>query len=378
MRKASAVLLSALILACLMMLSSNLGSARAGTITVPDDYLTIQEAINQASEGDIIFVRNGTYCENVVVNKSVALVGEDKECTVIDGGEVGTVIEIDSDNVTVSGFEIRNCSITGEDWGIALNQSSKSIVSGNIIRSVCAIRVIGGSGNRIIDNSVMGTDDYCVWNGLQLVNCSGNVVSHNILSSHCHFALTMHNSTDNHISFNYISGHFVPFPFTMEKSSNNSIVGNTMWQPVPLFGGHICFTESNGNVLYHNSFLADEGPNTMLIDEFSVNVWDNGCEGNYWSSYNGTDLNSDGVGDTYVPWEGVDDYPLMNPYWNAGDIDHDLDVDIYDVVKAAAAYGSVSLDSRWNPHCDIAEPYGIIDIFDIVTIAVSYGEEYTP
>jgi hypothetical protein len=151
-----------------------------------------------------------------------------------------------------------------------------------------------------------------------------------------------------------------------------------MWQPVPLFGGHICFTESNGNVLYHNSFLADEGPNTMLIDEFSVNVWDNGCEGNYWSSYNGTDLNSDGVGDTYVPWEGVDDYPLMNPYWNAGDIDHDLDVDIYDVVKAAAAYGSVSLDSRWNPHCDIAEPYGIIDIFDIVTIAVSYGEEYTP
>ncbi|MCW3985164.1 MAG: hypothetical protein NWE91_01975 [Candidatus Bathyarchaeota archaeon] len=53
-------------------------------------------------------------------------------------------------------------------------------------------------------------------------------------------------------------------------------------------------------------------------------------------------------------------------------------VDIYDVVLACNAYGSTPIDPSWNPHCDIAEPYGIIDIYDIVMICTSYGEEYNP
>jgi nitrous oxidase accessory protein NosD len=341
-------------------------------------YETIQEAIsaNETLNGHTIYVSSGTYYENVVVNKSVALIGEDKEYTVVDGGGVGTVIEIDSDNVTVSGFEIRNCSVTWGDWGIDLNHSSKSIVSGNIIKAVYAIHVLGGSENRIIDNSVVGDNGSCVFHGLQLANSSGNIVRHNTLSLNCHSALTIRNSTDNRIHFNYISGHFVPFPFILETSRNNSIVGNTMWQPAPLFGGHICFIESNGNVLYYNSFLVDEGPNTILIDELSVNTWDNGYEGNYWSNYNGTDLDNDGVGDTYLPWEGVDSYPLMNLHWCIGDIDHDLDVDIFDIVRVAGIYGCTSLDPEWNPRCDIAQPYGIIDIFDLVAVAKHYGESW--
>ena len=343
-------------------------------------YETIQEAINanETLNGHTIYVSSGTYYENLVVNKSIALIGEDKEYTVVDGGGVGTVIEIDSDNVTLSGFEIRNCSMTWGDWGISLNHSSRSIVNGNIIKTVYAIRVMGGSENQIIDNSVVGDNGSCVFHGLQLVNSSGNSVSHNILSLDCHSALTMHNSTDNHISFNYISGHFVPFPFTLETSSNNSIVGNTMWQPAPLFGGHMHFTESNGNVLYFNSFLVDEGPNTMSIDEFSVNTWDNGCEGNFWSNYNGSDSNGDGIGDTPYVIDGSnqDNYPLMNLYWNPADINHDLVVNIFDVVSACQAYLSTPSDPHWNGHCDVADPYGIINILDIVMICSSYGEEY--
>jgi len=349
-------------------------------IIVPDDYLTIQEAINAASGGDTIFVRNGTYYETVAVNKSVSLVGESKAATAVDGGGVGTVIDVVSDNVTVSGFEIRNCSMTWEDWGIVLNHSSKSIVNGNIIKAVYAICVLGGFGNQVTDNSIVGDSGSCVFNGLQLADSSGNIVRHNNLSLDCHSAITMHNSTNNHITFNYISGHFVPFPFTLETSHNNSIVGNTMWQPAPLFGGHVHFVESSGNDLYHNAFLADEGPNTMSIDELSVNNWDNGCEGNYWSSYSDSDLEGDGIGDTphTIDESNQDNLPLMNPYWNPGDIDHDLDVDIFDAVRCGIAYGSTPSDSNWNPHCDIAEPYGIINISDIVMIASSYGEECTP
>ena len=61
-----------------------------------------------------------------------------------------------------------------------------------------------------------------------------------------------------------------------------------------------------------------------------------------------------------------------------GDVDHDWDVDIFDVVRCVGAYGSTPIDPNWDIFCDIADPYELIDIFDIMTIVSSYGEEYTP
>ena len=82
------------------------GTVLIKTITVPDDYPTIQEAINNAADGDTIFVRSGTYYENVVVDKAVSLTGENVEGTVIDGGGSGSVVMIAANGVNVSGFTI--------------------------------------------------------------------------------------------------------------------------------------------------------------------------------------------------------------------------------------------------------------------------------
>jgi len=64
--------------------------------------------------------------------------------------------------------------------------------------------------------------------------------------------------------------------------------------------------------------------------------------------------------------------------WNLADVNCDWKVNIYDAVLTCVAYTSTPSDPNWNPHCDIAEPYDIIDMFDIVMIAGSYGEEYNP
>jgi len=64
--------------------------------------------------------------------------------------------------------------------------------------------------------------------------------------------------------------------------------------------------------------------------------------------------------------------------WNPADVNCDWKVNIYDAVSSCVAYTSTPLDPHWNCHCDIAELYGVIDIFDIVMICASYGEEYTP
>ena len=64
--------------------------------------------------------------------------------------------------------------------------------------------------------------------------------------------------------------------------------------------------------------------------------------------------------------------------WNIADINGDLKVDFFDVVLGTDAYGATPLDPHWNLQCDLAKPYGEIDIFDIVMICTNYGEGYTP
>ena len=66
-----------------------LARTESATTIVPDDFLTIQEAISNAVEGDIIFVETGIYYEHVVVNKTVSILGEDVDTTIIDGNNTG-------------------------------------------------------------------------------------------------------------------------------------------------------------------------------------------------------------------------------------------------------------------------------------------------
>ncbi|MEM3011174.1 MAG: hypothetical protein QXE76_05130 [Candidatus Bathyarchaeia archaeon] len=60
-------------------------SATPNIIRVPQDYPTIQEAINAATSGDTILVAAGTYYEHVIINKTVSLKGEGPNVSVIDG-----------------------------------------------------------------------------------------------------------------------------------------------------------------------------------------------------------------------------------------------------------------------------------------------------
>jgi len=103
------------------------------------NYARIQDAINASSSGDTVFVFNGIYHENVDVDKTINLIGEDRDSTIIDGGRSGNTVHILSENVVITGFTISNGSIEedidGSNWfyaGIRLTASG-SIIYGNII-----------------------------------------------------------------------------------------------------------------------------------------------------------------------------------------------------------------------------------------------------
>ena len=94
------------------------------TIYVDDDggadYNKIQDAINAVSNRDTIFVYEGIYDENIILNKSINLIGENKETTIINGNSVKDVIIVTSEKIIIKGFTIRNS-------GNKLSQHSKKI-----------------------------------------------------------------------------------------------------------------------------------------------------------------------------------------------------------------------------------------------------------
>jgi hypothetical protein len=157
-------------------------------------YLTIQEAINDANPYDTIQISPGTYFENIDVFKPLNLVGEDKYSTFLTGnGEIG--VNITSDDVTISGFNIQNCTN-----GVYLDSFSgikifDSIISNNTngIYSNNSSPIIDGC---IIENNSLGILGY--YNSyLEIFNCSlQNDVLELILSdSHIRTTNTHFNTT---------------------------------------------------------------------------------------------------------------------------------------------------------------------------------------
>ena len=120
MNKRNTILLSFAVI-CIFLLA---GSASAtifpvneAVITVDDDgpadYNTIQAAVDAASSGDTIYVYNGRYHENIIISKSLTLLGQDEANVIIDGDRSGNCIKLSSSDVIVNGFTITNASDSG-------------------------------------------------------------------------------------------------------------------------------------------------------------------------------------------------------------------------------------------------------------------------
>jgi len=260
-------------------------SARAVTLIVPDDYPTIQAAVDAASVGDTIFVRSGTYYESqIVVSRTLRLVGEDKLSTIVDGGSSDFDMRISADNVYVSGFTLQN----SYGYGVVLSHSSHSTITGNIMAAGN-----GGNGIALFDHS-----DYNV--------ISGNDVTRGLIGVFLRYSC----------QYNTISGNEI-----IQCGSSST-----------LSGGIGFMDGSDYNSIYHNNFIDNIW---QVHSNLPTNVWDDGYPsgGNFWSNYNGVDTfsgayqneaGSDGIGDTpfntlpgFTGSEVADHYPLMVP-WSAG------------------------------------------------------------
>ena len=151
----------------------------------PNNYTSIQDAIDDAKDGDTVFVYNGTYYENVVINKSINLIGEDKNTTIIDGGGNKIGIYISGKWVNVSGFKVINCraDFHYEGAGIFLTYSFYSCISNNII----------------VDNTV---------DGIRLSHSYYNIISDNEIINNGGEGINIYLSKRNNLTNNYIENNY--------------------------------------------------------------------------------------------------------------------------------------------------------------------------
>lgn len=322
-------------------------------LRVPTDYPTIQEAINAANSGDTIFVYTGIYNESLVVNKTVTLLGENRDFTIINSSENNDVLQIAATDVYIKGFTLQG---TGNSSGVYVGGPfTFTLIGNNIKNNLFGVYLAGYGDNTIIDNNISNNNI-----GIFLNTSNNNaIISNDILSNN--FGITSSgNATNNLMDKNYISNNSDGIHIV--SAYNHTITDNDIFNNT-VHG--IYLNSSTGNIIYHNN-LIDNADQVSLINSVN-NTWDNGYTGNYWSNYNGSDFDGDGIGDEYIPWESVDLYPLMSPYI-PGDVNHDGIVDSTDY----GILGSSWPPGPYNPHCDFNND-GVIDSTDLGTLGLYWG-----
>ena len=301
-----------IVMLCLSSISVLNVRAEQKTIVVPDDFSTIQAAINSASDGDTIFVKEGIYNEGLELNKSLSLIGENKETTIIDGSKADIfAVIIFSNWVNVSGFTIRNAP----EKGIELWHVKNCKISGNIItNSINGVSLVQSFHN-IIEANIVSSNKY---SGIRISGSAYepnyNIINHNEIENN-DVGLDFFQGWNNAVYRNNIVNN--RWSLNLDDSSNNYFIENNVTNPTIT----LRFTFARNNTFWHNNFggkiqFLDRG--WLLppwIANSSINFWDIDREGNYWSDLSGIDNNQDGIWDSpYVIYgNNTDNYPLIEP-----------------------------------------------------------------
>jgi len=193
-----------------------------------DHFDKIQDAIDNASEGDRIIVYEGTYNENIVINKTALNVfGEDKSLSIIDGGDSGNVVTIYNASADISSFTIRDSGSSSTNAGIYVNANSCTIVDNIITSGKYGIYVDNSNSHIIYVNTIsLNSGD-----GIYLNNSDSCSITYNTITSNSN-GIFLYGSSSNTISSNpsikqnSINGIFLNESCTSNTISSNNISSN--------------------------------------------------------------------------------------------------------------------------------------------------------
>lgn len=227
--------------------SPQLVKAETKIIIVPDDYPTIQEAISRANTGDIIFVKKGIYIENLAVNKTISLIGEEKETTVIDGNG-STAISITAHEVAITNFTIRNASC-----GIFIDRSAgNTIFNNNIMLNSQGISLQYSSWNNISKNLLLNNGG-----AILFISSSNNILRNNTMTNNHYWDININGDSLLH--------------YIQDIDSSNTIDGKHVYylvnqknKQIPENAGLIAIVNSS-RIVAENLALTNKGERSILL-----------------------------------------------------------------------------------------------------------------
>lgn len=187
-------------------------------------YQHISDGIDNAYEGWTVYVKNGTYHENIIINKTMNLDGENSKNTIIVGNNNKDVVEVKKTDVRISGFtiknsgekrlkagikslilnpnlEIKDCILKENNAGIYLDCSNSekfpetgNLIAGNTIENnSVGIHVDWAYNNKIINNVISNNSLY----GIEMESGKFSKIENNSILNTKEKGIYLHGSCDN-------------------------------------------------------------------------------------------------------------------------------------------------------------------------------------
>jgi nitrous oxidase accessory protein len=312
------------------------------TIYVPDDYAKIQWAVDNATEGDTIIVKSGTYYENVWVNKRLILRGLDTDTgkPVVDARGSVTGLTLAAKGITVEGFFVRN-SGAGYPGIKILSSSNSNTLTNNTLSSNndCGIMLEGSSNNNLSGNTISNNPHGTA--GISLFSSSNNTFSHNSVKNNSGSGIFLWYSSNNTFSHNTVTKNFAN-GISLVSSSANTLSYNTVINNGGL--GILLQSSSTKNNLNDNTVSNNTGTgiyfwsssnNNTLSGNTIRNNWCDGIE--LWCSSNntfsGNTISNNGESSIYL-WSSNDNI-IYNNYFNNTNNAYDDGNNIWNIIQTA-------------------------------------------
>lgn len=265
---------------------------------------SIQTAVNNATSGDEIIVKPGTYTENIVINTDNLVVrsesGNPDDTIIKAKSSSAHVFAVKADNVRISGL-----TITG----------TKNSYSGI---------QFSGCNNGIIEKNKISNDGY----GIYLLNSKGSTVSNNVVTNNGDYGIVLATSTGSTLSGNTASNNNGR-GIHLGTSDGNTLSGNTIASN-GVSGLYVC-PRSDNNLVFNNYFVntVNEDIKNGTGNAYSTAktagtniVGGPYIGGNFWGKPDGsgfsetaTDADGDGIADVAYGFENsiyADSLPLVS------------------------------------------------------------------
>lgn len=363
------------------------------------NFTTIQDAIDNASDTDTIYVWDGEYEENVDVNKTLTIIGNSTSTTIVNAGGVGHCFNISSHWANITGFFLNNtgsgglnrnaafviranythiysCKVNNTEVGAFYGYMEGADTHHNNLSNVTFTN-ISDTGIWIRDYGYDTKSRTEIYNNV-LINATNiyleeptyvNVSSNRIVNTSSD-GIILENSHFNHIKGNYLFNMSEAIYFNSASHNNsiyNNIIDNVTNGGLTITGNNNTIYENTvkysgmgnivlpgpgdayNNTIYSNNLIQIIG--VMQVADAFNNTWNLSYPsgGNYWSNYTGVDYyhgvnqdkpGSDGIGDT----NHTEPAPAFPGFWDV--------IDYYPLIVQYGTQSSIPITKNLNPAND--------------------------